>query len=85
MSHYPLASWNSMRNSSFMLHGHSHYSYSLSRADNLTQKILDVGADGHDCKPWSYKEVLEVMNKKQVIAVGHHKPLKDLTLENGSV
>ena len=73
MDHYPLYVWNEMAHGAWMLCGHSHNGCPLSRGDNHQGKILDVGWDGHG-KPWSMSELQEVMNKKQILVVDHHRP-----------
>lgn len=75
MDHYPLYVWNEMAHGAWMLCGHSHNGCELSRAETTTGKILDVGWDGHG-KPWSFEEIREVMNKKQIVAFDHHHPDK---------
>lgn len=70
--HYPITVWNEMKNGSWMLCGHSHYSFPQTTAEDLNGKILDVGWDGHG-KPWSLPEIAKVMEAKQVVAVDHHQ------------
>lgn len=73
MDHYPIYVWNEMAHGAWMLCGHSHNGCPLSRGDTTHGKILDVGWDGHG-KPWSMQEIQEVMNKKQILVVDHHRP-----------
>lgn len=73
MFHYPIAVFNEMPRGSWMLCGHSHYNYAISKADNTDTKILDVGWDGHG-KPWSFSEIKAVMDKKGIKTVDHHAP-----------
>ena len=73
LSHYPIYVWNNMAHGAWMLCGHSHNGCPLSRGDTTHGKILDVGWDGHG-KPWSMTEIQEVMNKKQILVVDHHRP-----------
>lgn len=72
LDHFPIYVWEEMQHGSWMICGHSHYGCELSRAETLTGKILDVGWDGHQ-KPWSFEEVKAVMDKKQFVAVDHHR------------
>ena len=73
LQHYPIYVWNEMAHGAWMLCGHSHYGCPLSRAENLSGKILDVGWDGHG-KPWTLEEIRAVMDKKQILSVDHHRP-----------
>lgn len=62
LSHYLHKVWPKSHYSAWHLYGHSH-----SRMDKYARKegkLLDVGVDGHDFKPWSLKEVVEVMNTR---------------------
>lgn len=70
--HYPIWVWNEMKNGSWMLCGHSHYSFPHTKADNQYGKILDVGWDGHG-KPWTLEEISAVMADKQFVALDHHQ------------
>lgn len=69
--HYPISSWNHIKHGSWMLCGHSHHSFNLSRPDNTESKILDVGWDGFK-KPLSFEEVKLIMDKKNIAKVDHH-------------
>jgi calcineurin-like phosphoesterase family protein len=67
-SHYPISSWNHQRHGSFMLFGHTHSSYKGAKG-----KSMDVGIDCHlEFRPFSYWEVKEIMNKKEIVIVDHH-------------
>lgn len=58
--HYPIQSWDRMFHGSIHLHGHQHR---VDQSDR-TNKILDIGVDGHDFKPWSIVELIDLMNTK---------------------
>lgn len=73
LCHYPISIWNEMQSGAWMLCGHSHYGFELSRAENLIGKILDVGWDGHKA-PWSLQEISAVMAKKGIAKSDHHCP-----------
>lgn len=69
--HYPIGSWNKLYKGSCMLHGHCHDSY------YAKGKILDVGIDTAyrllgEYKPFSFKEIAEIINKKEIHIVDHH-------------
>lgn len=73
LCHYPIGSWHQMHKGSWMLHGHSHGGY----PDNPNLKSLDIGWDtylyGHErYTPYSFKELQQIMNKKQFKPVDHH-------------
>ncbi len=59
LSHYLHKVWPRSHYGSWHLFGHSH-----GRMNNYARqegKLLDVGVDNHDFKPWSLDEVAEVM------------------------
>lgn len=63
LCHYPLGSWNGMRNGSVMLHGHCHGNYEYSYPNSKKcGKIIDVGVDSHDYRPISLRRVMEIAN-----------------------
>lgn len=80
MSHYPMVVWNGKHRNSVMLHGHTHYNLPASRKNNLELgKILDVGVDGNDYKPYSFDEIMKIMNTKPMLPKNplfrdHHGP-----------
>lgn len=68
VDHYPLISWEEMGRGSYHLHGHCHQNLRF----NNGSKMLDIGVEGHNYKPWSYNEIVEFMNSRQVISMDHH-------------
>ena len=49
-----------------MLHGHCHNNMDNWKNEHMPKaKILDVGVDGHNFKPWSFEEIKEYMKKKE--------------------
>lgn len=72
LSHYPIYIWNHMSGGSWHLTGHSHGGCEKTNPNTSTEKILDVGLDCHDNKPWSFDEIKTFMNKKQFVAVDKH-------------
>lgn len=65
MSHYPMMTWNKKHRGAIMIHGHCHYNLAATRKENKEfGKILDVGVDGNKYKPYSFKELMQVMNSK---------------------
>lgn len=71
LSHYPIYVFNEMKHGTMHLCGHSHYNLPLSQATNPSSKILDVGWDGK-LGVWSVQEILDVMDKKNVLVADHH-------------
>jgi calcineurin-like phosphoesterase family protein len=85
LCHYPMASWNHSYKGSWMLHGHSHGSLFVNEPKDhwyKTSKIMDVGIDCAfdrygEYKPFSIKEIREIMNKKSFRSVDHHNENTD--------
>lgn len=78
LGHYPLVSWYKKAKGSYMLHGHVHSNLACSRKDGTSLgKILDVGVDGNNYKPYSFDEIKKIMDKKPIDAIeefsDHHK------------
>lgn len=68
MCHYAFRTWNRQRKGSWNLFGHSH--------NNLegVGKQIDVGFDTReDFKPYSFKEIDEIMSKKELIVTEKHR------------
>lgn len=74
LSHYPHASWESMRRGKWMLCGHEHGGMAEIRPEATKGKILDVGVDVHNYSPLSFEEVRVIMAGKtaQGLFSGHH-------------
>ena len=66
LDHYPQLSWNKKHYGSIMIHSHVHHS--LVKDPNYDwfykQKVIDVGANGINYTPISYKEVVDIMDTK---------------------
>lgn len=75
LSHYPQCSWIGMNKGTYHLHGHVHLpeKYKLAKG-----KALDVGVDGNNYKPYSLKEIDNLLSNKPIkrltIPVDHHDP-----------
>ncbi len=74
MSHYPHLSWHHASRGVIMLHGHEH---GVLNHLNKDVKRLDVGIDSAkmifgEYKPFSKEEILEIINKKNNLHLGHH-------------
>lgn len=75
-SHYPMLSWNRMGKGSWDLHGHCHSNLNINKL-NESCKRLDIGVDHYfrlygKYEPFSFNEVKELMDKKQVEIIDHH-------------
>ncbi len=73
MMHYPIRSWNHIRQGSWMLHGHCHSNLPDFVINGNIQKTIDVGFDAHpEFRPFSYSEVKEIMDKRKIFTEDHH-------------
>ena len=69
LSHYSHRVWNGIHNGAWMLFGHSH-----GNLKEIQGKTMDVGFDTREeFKPYSYQEILNIMESKQIIKVDHHE------------
>lgn len=69
MNHYPMLVWNKKHHGSWMLCGHTHYNLPVSRKDSMELgKLLDVGVDGNDYKPYSFDDLKRIMNTKPMMS-----------------
>ena len=68
LDHYAHLTWNKSHRGAWMLHGHSHGGLTYP----IEGKILDVGVDGHNYYPISFKEVKKIMDSKTTQPVDHH-------------
>jgi calcineurin-like phosphoesterase family protein len=71
MCHYPIEGWNSMGNSSFMIHGHEHSNVKNHLPEGIDGKILDVSWD-YFKSPISVQEIEKIMCNKNIRKLGHH-------------
>lgn len=68
LSHYSHRVWNNMRNGAWMLFGHSHGSLT-----EVSGKTMDVGFDTNkEFRPYSYQEIKDIMEDKEVCKLDHH-------------
>ena len=66
LNHYAMMRWDQSHHGSYHLFGHSHGQLNNFIAEKFPQyKMLDVGIDGHDFKPWSFDEINAYMKPKQ--------------------
>tara|TARA_Y100000310_G_scaffold338605_1_gene428688 strand:+ start:5004 stop:5684 length:681 start_codon:yes stop_codon:yes gene_type:complete len=72
--HYAILNFNKQHHGAWQLFGHSHTNANKWIEEHLPQsRILDVGVDGHDYTPWSYKEIKDFMLTKEGSTVDHHQ------------
>ena len=63
--HYPITSWNGLHKGDIHLHGHVHLSNDKKFGKG---KKMDVGVDGNNLKPYSIKEIIELMNEREILS-----------------
>jgi len=71
LHHYPHQIWNQMQKGAWQLSGHSHYTNPTTQVDNVENKILDVGWDGH-WRPVSFNDLQSFMSKKTHVKQDNH-------------
>jgi calcineurin-like phosphoesterase family protein len=62
--HYPIESWNGMREGAIMLQGHQHLKGDKRFANG---KRMDIGACGNDLWPYSLEEIVDLMRNRQYV------------------
>jgi len=71
MNHYAMLAWNKSFHGSWLLYGHSHGRMTKFTDEHLPQaRMLDVGVDTHDYKPWSFEQVKTFMDGKKGTKLG---------------
>jgi calcineurin-like phosphoesterase family protein len=63
--HYPITSWNGLHKGDIHLHGHVHLSNDKKFGRG---KKMDVGVDGNDLKPYLIKEIIELMDDREILS-----------------
>ena len=63
LMHFPISSWNNLNKGAIHLHGHIHFSHEKKFGNG---KMLDVGVDGNNYKPYSLQEIFELMNDRPI-------------------
>lgn len=61
MCHYPIWEWNSIHHGTYHVHGHLH-----GRPHNVPGRILDVGIDNHNLRPFSFEEIRQFMESREI-------------------
>jgi len=66
LNHYPMLRWDHSHRGSWNLFGHCHCNVNEWIENRMPEaKMLDVGVDGHNYKPWSFEEVQAYMDTKK--------------------
>ena len=74
LSHYPIVSWNGISKGVIHLFGHEHSNLSgvpWLEENYLIRKCMDVGFEAIG-SPLEFSEIMSIMDKKQIVGVGHH-------------
>lgn len=73
-SHYPIVSWENMNKGVIQLFGHVHLPWEQKLREG---KAMDVGMDGHNMRPYSYYEIVTLMNQQPIRSItipqDHHE------------
>jgi calcineurin-like phosphoesterase family protein len=66
LMHYPIYSWNRQKHGSYHVHGHCHQNLHHGESEDyyVGRKVIDVGCNGIDYTPISYKEIVERLENK---------------------
>ena len=76
LSHFPYAIWNKSHHGTWNLCGHSHGTNPTALPDYKKGKILDCGVDVAkkylDSAVFSWDNIKEIMNKKEILLLDHH-------------
>ncbi len=62
LSHYLHKIWPKSHHGSWHLFAHSHFG--MNAYAEQEGKLLDVGVDGHNFRPWSSDEIIEIMKNR---------------------
>lgn len=60
MDHYPILEWERKAKGVVHLHGHQHNGVPRP----LMNRMIDVGVDAHDFRPWALEELLDLLKKE---------------------
>lgn len=77
LMHYPIQSWNNLTKGAVHLHGHVHLPHNKKLGRG---RMLDVGVDGNDLKPYSFKDIQHIMKQQPTRAnfnFDHHVKSKE--------
>lgn len=69
LMHFPIASWNNMSKGTIHLHGHVHFDQRYKVSDG---KMMDVGMDGNNMRPYSFQEIYMIMKQQPVKSLFPH-------------
>lgn len=71
LNHFPLQVWDRMKDGSYMLCGHSHYSLQHTNKESTDGLTLDCGWDGHN-SIYNFNEIIDIMKTKKIREIDHH-------------
>lgn len=63
LHHYPIYSWNRMHHGALHFYGHTHSGIPTMFAG----RGKDIGVDSNNCYPWNVDDLVELMNKCDVV------------------
>jgi calcineurin-like phosphoesterase family protein len=67
LCHFPMLIWNKKHYGSWMISSHSHYNLPATRKEaNCIGKIVDCGVDGNNYFPYSFDEIKQIMDNKDL-------------------
>jgi len=72
MSHYPMLVWNKHSHGSVMIHGHCHQNMKSTHQDYYKRRVEDMGINGWDYKPVSFKQLMDRMENRLIVTIDHH-------------
>jgi len=67
--HFPIMSWNHVKRGAFHLHGHQHWKGDVKFGNG---RMMDVGMDGNDLKPYKLTEVIELLKDRKFVDENDH-------------
>lgn len=71
LSHYPMLTWHGAHRGSIMLHGHCHNNSNINKLNSETRR-MDIGTDCNNFTPFSFDEIINIMNDRKYNPVDHH-------------
>jgi calcineurin-like phosphoesterase family protein len=66
--HYAMRVWKGSHYGTYHVYGHSHGNL----ADDPNARSMDVGVDTNQMRPWSLRQIVDILDKKKFKPVDHH-------------
>lgn len=60
LCHFPIEEWDGSNRGSYHIHGHQH---SSPETRHRIKNKIDVGMDGNDLVPYSFNEIIDILNQ----------------------